>query len=215
LCAASTGCYPSPARAGVASAGDERQLEEAVVEFFSRLSPIDLFIVVCLAAGVFAGFTQGLIRYALNALVVVIAFVVASQLREPLFDLLKFWNAFTPALRELIIFLVLFVGLVIGGWFIVRAMYRRTRLPIVRQLDELGGAVLGLIFAALSIVFLMLVLDSFFTVTDADAGWLTDFYRAMDRSVLVEFFRTTLIPTVGMLARPFVPSDIAKLLDLK
>jgi uncharacterized membrane protein required for colicin V production len=212
---ASAGCYPSPARAGVASAGDERQLEEAVVEFFSRLSPIDLFIVACLAAGVFAGFTQGLIRYALNALVVVIAFVVASQLREPLFDLLSFWNAFTPALRELIIFLVLFVGLVIGGWFIVRAMYHRTRLPIVRQLDELGGAVLGLLFAALSIVFLMLVLDSFFTVTDADAGWLTDFYRAMDRSVLVEFFRDTLIPTVGLLARPFVPNEIAELLDLK
>jgi uncharacterized membrane protein required for colicin V production len=218
LCAASAGCYPSPARAGVASAGDERQLEEAVVEFFSRLSPIDLFIVACLAAGAFAGFTQGLIRYALNALVVIIAFVVASQLREPLFDLLKFWAAFTPAVRELIIFLVLFVGLVIGGWFIVRAMYRRTRLPIIRQLDELGGAVLGLLFAALSIVFLMVVLDSFFTAVPdteaASAGWLADFYRAMDRSVLVEFFRNTLIPTVGLLARPFVPNEIAKLLDL-
>jgi uncharacterized membrane protein required for colicin V production len=188
------------------------------VEFFSRLSPIDLFIVACLAAGVFAGFTQGLIRYALNALVVVIAFVVASQLRGPLFDLLKFWAAFTPALRELIIFLVLFVGLVVGGWFVVRAMYRRTRLPIVRQLDELGGAVLGLLFAALSIVFLMLVMDSFFKVAlDADvanAGWLADFYQAMDRSVLVEFFRTTLIPTFGLLARPFVPNEIAELLEL-
>jgi uncharacterized membrane protein required for colicin V production len=218
LCATSAGCYPSPARADVASAGVERQLEEAVVEFFSRLSPIDLFIVACLAAGVFAGFTQGLIRYALNALVVVIAFVVASQLRGPLFDLLKFWAAFTPALRELIIFLVLFVGLVVGGWFVVRAMYRRTRLPIVRQLDELGGAVLGLLFAALSIVFLMLVMDSFFKVAlDADvanAGWLADFYQAMDRSVLVDVFRTTLIPTFGLLARPFVPNEIAELLEL-
>jgi uncharacterized membrane protein required for colicin V production len=217
LCAASAGCYPSPARAAVASAGDERQQEEAVVEFFSRLSPIDLFIVICLAGGVFAGFTQGLIRYALSGLVVVIAFVVASQLRAPLFDLLSFWHAFNQPLRELIIFVVLFVGLVIVGWFIVRAMYRRTRLPIVKQLDELGGAVLGLLFAALFIVFLLLVLDSYFTaVTDAqaaDAGWLADFYGAMNRSVLVEFFRSTLIPTVGLLARPFVPHEIAELLD--
>ncbi|HYN65196.1 MAG TPA: CvpA family protein [Candidatus Limnocylindrales bacterium] len=189
------------------------------MELFSRLSPIDLFIVACLAGGVFAGFTQGLIRYALNALVVIIAFVVASQLRGPLFDLLSFWAAFTPNLRELIIFLVLFAGLVIGGWFIVRATYRRTRLPIIRQLDELGGAVLGLLFAALSIVFLMLVLDSFFTVAgDADvanAGWLGDIYRALDRSVLVEFFRSTLIPTFGQLARPFVPREIVELLDRK
>lgn len=191
--------------------------EEAVVEFFSRLSPIDLFIVVCLAGGVFAGFTQGMIRYALNSLVVIIAFVIAAQLRGPMFDLLSFWEAFTPQLREQIIFLVLFVGMVVGGWFIVRAFYRRTRLPIVKQLDELGGAVLGLLFAALSIVFLLLVMDSFFTVaSDADvggAGWLGDFYRAMDASVLVEFFRATLIPTFGFLARPFVPSEIAELLE--
>ena len=187
------------------------------MEFFSKLSPIDLFIVACLAAGVFAGFTQGLIRYALNIVVVLVAFVVASQLREPIYDLLSFWNAFTPDLRLLIIFLVLFVGLVIGGWFIVRAFYRRTRLPIIRQLDELGGAVLGLLFAALSIVFLLLVMDSFYKfASDADiasSGWLEGFYRAMDGSVLVEFFRSTLIPTFGLVAKPLVPSEIAKLLE--
>jgi hypothetical protein len=75
-----------------------------------------------------------------------------------------------------------------------------------------------MLFAALSIVFLMVVLDSFFTAAldaeVANAGWLADFYQAMDRSVLVEFFRTTLIPTFGLLARPFVPNEIADLLEL-
>jgi uncharacterized membrane protein required for colicin V production len=187
------------------------------VELFSKLSPIDLFIVACLAAGVFAGFTQGLIRYALNAVVVLVAFIVASQLREPLYDLLSFWNAFTDDLRRLIIFLVVFIGLVIAGWFIVRAVYRSTRLPVIKQLDELGGAVLGLLFAALSIVFLLLVLDSFFKgASDADvasSGWLGGFYRAMDSSILVEFFRSTLIPTFGAVAKPLVPSEIARLLE--
>jgi uncharacterized membrane protein required for colicin V production len=166
---------------------------------------------------VFAGFTQGLIRYALSGLVVIIAFILASQLKGPMFDVLSFWEAFTPPLRELIIFLLLFIGLVVGGWFIVRAFYRRTRLPIAKQLDEIGGAVLGLLFAALSIVFLLLVMDSFFTtVPDQEAsraGWLGGFYRAMDQSVLVEFFRSTLIPTFGLVARPFVPSEIAELLE--
>jgi uncharacterized membrane protein required for colicin V production len=187
------------------------------VEFFSQLSPIDLFIVASLAGGVFAGFTQGMIRYALNAVVVLIAFVVAAQLKGPLFELLSFWGAFTPQLREQIIFLVLFIGLVVGGWFVVRVFYKRTRLPIVKQLDELGGAVLGLLFAALSIVFLLLVMDSFFLVASegeaASAGPLKGFYDAMSDSILVEFFRQTLIPTVGFLVRPFVPSDIAQFLD--
>lgn len=187
------------------------------MDFLTRLSPIDLFIVLALAAGVFAGFTQGLIRYALNAVVVVVAFVIASQLRGPMFDLLGFWQAFTPQLREQIIFLVLFVALVVGGWFVIRAFYRRTRLPIVKQLDELGGAVLGLLFAALSLTFLLIVMDSFFTVaSDADvasAGWLGGLYQAMNGSVLVDFFRSTLIPTFGAVARPFVPSEIAELLE--
>jgi len=187
------------------------------VEFFSQLSPIDLFIVAILAGGVFAGFTQGMIRYALNSVLVVVAFVVASQLKGPLFELLSGWEAFTPQLREQIIFLFLFVGLVVGGWFLVRAFYKRTRLPIARQLDELGGAVLGLLFAALSIVFLLLVMDNFFVNVSegeaAGAGPLKGFYDAMDSSVLVEFFRDTLIPTVGVLARPFVPAEIRELLD--
>jgi uncharacterized membrane protein required for colicin V production len=187
------------------------------VEFFSKLSPIDLFIVLCLAAGVFAGFTQGLIRYAFNVLVVLVAFVIAAQLRDPLYQVLGFWNAFTPEVRRQIIFLVLFIGLVVGGWFIVRAFYQRTRLPIVRQLDELGGAILGLLFAAMSIVFLLLVMESFFTVaSDQDVaalGWLQGFYEAMNSSVLVEFFRSILVPTFGFLARPFVPGDVARLLE--
>jgi uncharacterized membrane protein required for colicin V production len=187
------------------------------VEFFTQLSPIDLFIVAALAAGVFAGFTQGMIRYALNAVVIVVAFVIASLLKGPLFELLGAWQAFTPSLREQIIFLILFLGLVIGGWFLVRAIYRRTRLPIARQLDELGGAVLGLLYAALWIVFLLLVMDNFFLTASQgeaeSAGPLKGFYDAMDSSVLVQFFRDVLIPTAGFLARPFVPSDIRQLLE--
>lgn len=186
------------------------------MEFVSRLSPIDLFIVASLAAGVFAGFTQGTIRYALNIVVVVAAFIIAAQLRNPLFNLLDFWEAFTPELREQLIFLVLFVGLTVGGWFIVRLFWKGTRLPIAKQLDELGGAVLGLVFAALAIVMTLVVMDTFFkTAPDSavnGAGPLTWFYQAMNQSVLVEFFRSTLIPTIGQVARPFVPAEIAKFL---
>lgn len=188
------------------------------MDFLTQLSPMDLFIVLILGGGVFAGFTQGLIRYALNALVVLVAFVIAAQLKGPLFNLLGFWRAFTPDLREQIVFLLLFVGLVVGGWFIVRAFYKRTRLPVARQLDELGGAALGLLFAALSVVFLLVVMDSFFTTaSDADvarAGLLHGLYQAMESSALVEVFRSTLIPTFGAVVKPLVPGEIANLLEL-
>ena len=139
LCAAEGDCYPSAARAGLARAGRPCQQEDAV-EFISQLRPIDLFVVLCLAGGVFAGFTQGIIRTLLNCVVVLIAFVVASILRDPLFDLLTFWQAFTLAPPE-IVYLVLFISLLVGGWFAVRSIWRRSRMPIPKALDEIGGAI--------------------------------------------------------------------------
>jgi uncharacterized membrane protein required for colicin V production len=187
------------------------------VEFLRDLSPMDLFIVLVLAAGVFIRFTQGLVRYALNVVVVIVAFIVASVLEGPLFNALGFWEAFNPLLREQILFLVLFIVLVVGGWFVVRALYQRTRLPIARQLDELGGALLGLLFAALVVGFLVVVMDTFFLTAPesvtAEAGIIKGLYDALESSALVGLFRDTLIPVFGYVARPFVPSDIARFLE--
>lgn len=186
------------------------------MDFLTQLGPIDLVIVAALAAGVFAGFMGGMVRYALNIVVVIVAFIIAGLLRDPFDNILGGWNVFAPELRLQLVFLILFVGLTIGGWFLVRVFWRGTRLPVARQLDEIGGAVLGLVFAALSIVMLLVVMDTFFrTAPDAEvnnAGPLKGIYDAMDSSVLVDFFRATLIPTLGQAARPFVPSEIGDFL---
>jgi hypothetical protein len=182
------------------------------VELLTELSWMDLVIIGVLAAGVFVGFTQGMIRYVLNAVAVIVAFVLASQLKGPIFDLLRFWGAFTPEGRELLIFVILFVGFVVAGWFAIRALYRRTRLPIIRQLDEIGGAIFGLIFVALVLVFHLVVLDTFFLGGGEAGGWLRGYYDAMNGSLIIGFLRETVLPTAGFLARPFVPDEIARLL---
>jgi uncharacterized membrane protein required for colicin V production len=182
------------------------------VELLSRLTWVDMAIIVMLAGGVFAGFTQGMIRYVLNAIAVIVAFILAAQLKGPIHDLLGFWTAFTPQGRELLIFILLFVGLVVAGWFAIRALYRRTRLPIVRQLDEIGGAIFGLVFVALVLTFQLVVYDSFFRAGGETGGFVAGYYEAMNDSVIIDFFRETVIPTAGFLARPFVPDEIAQLL---
>ena len=183
------------------------------MELLARLSWVDLVIILLLAAGVFSGFTQGMIRYVLNAIAVIVAFVIASQLKGPLVDLLGFWRAFTPEGRELLVFFLLFAGFVVAGFFIIRTLYHRTRLPIVRQLDEIGGAIFGLIFVALVLTFQLLVFDSFFRGGGGEtAGWVASYYESLNNSLIIDFFRETLIPTAGFLARPFVPKEIADLL---
>lgn len=189
------------------------------MEILAKLNWIDLAIVLVLAAGAFAGFTQGLIRYALSCISVLVAFIVAAQLKGPVSDLLNFWQAFAPDVREFWVFIGLFVGLSVAGWFIVRAFYRTTRMPIIKQLDEIGGALLGLLFAATFIVFQLVVFDSLFRplaqLPGSEVGGLHGYYQAMNNSILVAFFRDTIIPTAGFLARPFVPSDIAAILRQK
>ena len=182
------------------------------MELLERLSWIDLVIIGILAGGVFAGFTQGMIRYALNSVAVVVAFVLASQLKGPVVDLLRFWRAFTPEGRELIIYVILYFGFVIAGFFAIRAFFQRTRLPIVKQVDEIGGAVFGLLFVALVLTFHLVVLDSFFLGGAETSGWLKSYYDLLNDSVIIAYFREVLIPTAGFLARPFVPTEIADLL---
>jgi len=188
------------------------------VELLTKLNWIDLAVIIVLAAGVFLGYTQGIIRYVLNGIAVLIAFILASQLKGPVTDALAVWTPTTPELKELWVFIVLFVGLIVAGWFIVRAFYRRTRLPIVKQLDEIGGAVLGLLFAALVLTFQLVVLDSFFKSATPDqaaaAGPLKGYYEGLDSSLIIGYFRDTILPIAGFVARPFVPSEIAALLKL-
>ena len=188
------------------------------MDLLSKLNWIDLVVIIVLAAGVFMGYTQGIIRYVLSGIVVLIAFVLASQLKGPVTDALGLWTPTTPELKELWIFIVLFIAFVIGGWFIVRAFYRRTRLPIIKQLDEIGGAVLGLLFAALVLTFQLVVLDSFFKGATPDqaaaAGPLKAYYEGLKSSLIIGYFRDTILPIAGFVARPFVPSEIAALLKL-
>ena len=79
-------------------------------------------------------------------------------------------------------------------------------MPIVRQLDEIGGAVFGLVYVALVLAFHLVVLDSFFEAGGQVGGWLGGWYDAMNDALIGQFLRDVVIPTAGFLARPFVPA---------
>jgi uncharacterized membrane protein required for colicin V production len=182
------------------------------VELVRSLSWVDLAIILLLAVGVFAGFTQGTITYLLNSLALLVAFIVAAQLQAPLIDLLSFWTAFTAEARELIVFLVLFIGLSVAAWLVIWRAYRRSRLPIPKQLDEIGGAILGLVYVGLFISLQLVILDSFFLNGGEGPGWLTAYYDGLNGSAIIGFFRDSVLPILGFAMRPFLPDEIASLL---
>ena len=89
------------------------------MDLVQSLSWVDLAIILVLAVGVFAGFTQGTIVYLLNSLALLVAFIVAAQLKGPIIDLLGFWTAFAPEGKDLIVFMLLFVGLTVTAWLVI------------------------------------------------------------------------------------------------
>ncbi|MFN2484347.1 MAG: CvpA family protein, partial [Candidatus Limnocylindria bacterium] len=133
------------------------------MDVLSQVTWVDVLVVFLLAVGALVGWTQGFMRYVACSVAVLIAFVVAAQLKHSTAQLLSVWTAFTPMVRELLIFLTLFVLLVVGLWFAVRAVATSLRLPVARIADEIGGALLGMFFVSLCIVFLMVALDSYYT----------------------------------------------------
>ncbi len=188
-----------------------------MLDFIGEFTILDLVVLVSLAGGVLVGFQQGALRYILNAIVVLVAFIVASQLKGPIADSVSgIWHASSPEQQELWIFIVLFAAGVIGGFLLVRTFYRQTRLPLVRQVDEILGAVLGVLWVALLYSFSLIVLDSFFQAATeasaASASFLGPLYDAMNQSVIIGWFRDYLIPVVGFVVRPFVPPEIAQFL---
>jgi hypothetical protein len=181
------------------------------VELISQFTIADLVVLVTLAGGVLAGFQQGLLRYILNAIVVLVAFILASQLKGPIADsLVGVWNMGTPDQQELWVYLLLFAVGVIGGFFLVRTFYRQTRLPIIRQADEIGGAIVGVLWVALTYTFSLVVLDTFFLTTDdtAVATVLGPLYDFMNDSVILSWFREWLLPIVSFVVGPFVPDEL-------
>jgi uncharacterized membrane protein required for colicin V production len=183
------------------------------VELIAAFTVTDLVVLITLAGGVLMGFTQGTLRYVLSSVAVLVAFAVASLLKGPIADALEtVWRASTPEQQELWIYVVLLIIGIIGGWFLVRTFYRQTRLPIYRQLDEIGGAVLGVLFVVLIYSVTLVTLDTYFLHADqavVDASPLFGpLYQFLNDSVLVTWFRDYVIPVVGFVLRPFVPDDI-------
>ena len=183
------------------------------MELIAAFTVTDLVVLITLAGGVLMGFTQGTLRYILSSVAVLVAFAVASLLKGPIADALAtVWRASTPEQQELWIYVVLLIIGIIGGWFLVRTFYRQTRLPIYRQLDEIGGAVLGVLFVVLVYSVTLVTLDTYFLHADqavVDASPVFGpLYQFLNDSVLVTWFRDYVIPIAGFVLRPFVPDDI-------
>ncbi len=167
----------------------------------ASINPFDLLAVFAVGAFFVAGFIQGTLRRLLGLAILLVSFLLATNIRDPLGAWLgRYWTQFPVEYSYMLAFGGSFLLLYLAGSIAVQTFYRRTQLIARSTLaDELLGAFLGLLQAVLLIGAMITILDSFFAhavVAESpnELGILRSIFTFYDPSLTARVYRELLIP---------------------
>jgi uncharacterized membrane protein required for colicin V production len=191
-------------------------------EFIGGIGTVDLLILLYFIAFFVLGFAQGTIRRLIGILSVLFSFLLAALLAAPLGSFLgDHWTQFAREYSYMIGFGTVFSAAVIALALIVQSYYKPQQLfKKARFADEILGAFLGLIQAALLFGAVLIILDSFFLVPNIppdpqELPFLRDFWGGLDNTQFAIVFRNSLIPAAFVVIGLFVPEKIKALYQLR
>jgi len=173
----------------------------------SWLNPFDILIAFSLIAGVVWGFTHGLVRMALSLVVLYVAVVLAMSFYVQVGKWIVYLSGggLAQAAAELIAFLFILILLTTVVNFALGRAFKDTELPAIRQIDQLGGLVIGFVLAAIWIGLMLAGLT--FVLNTPGIG--SDAFRAnmlgyMRSSLLVSIFEDVW-PVMMATLKPWLP----------
>lgn len=151
------------------------------------LNPFDVLIVLGLLAGAILGFVRGLVRMILSLAVLYIAAVLGVTLHRPVSNwiIYVFGLPRSVSLGLAFILIVILTSAIMN--FVLRRTYKDTELPGIRQIDQLGGLIVGFFVACVWIGFAILAVAFFLTGSDTTPTTLQE-------NTLLYFRRSALIP---------------------
>jgi uncharacterized membrane protein required for colicin V production len=115
------------------------------------LNPFDVLIALALLGGIALGFIRGMIRMALNLIVVYVATVVAMSFYEVVGRWIFYLTdaSASESLADALAFLALLILTAVILSLLIRFFYKDTEFPGLRQIDQLGGLVIGFFLTAI------------------------------------------------------------------
>lgn len=173
------------------------------------LNPFDVLIVFALLGGVAVGFIRGLVRMALSLLVLYVAAVLAMTFYVSLGEWIDYIFAMPQSITQGLAFLLILVLTTVVVNFALHRTYKDTELPGIRQIDQLGGMIIGFFLTCIWIGFSILVL-AFFLDTPVTGG---EVFRQSLRSYflsshLIPIFYQFL-PIALATLRPWMPKGLS------
>lgn len=189
-----------------------------VTEFLSSVNLTDVLVVLVLFGFFILGFIQGTVRRVVGILSIVFSFFLAAQLHVPLGEFLgDNWTQFPREYAAMIGFLTVFVAAVVAFSLVIQGTYKKAPLfakyPVV---DEVIGGILGVIQGFLLLMFVMIILDQFFLLTnfpvdEDELPFLRGFWDMINNAGTGELLHTQLIPNFVSLASFLLPDTIKQL----
>jgi uncharacterized membrane protein required for colicin V production len=174
----------------------------------SWLNPFDILIIFALLGGAVLGFIRGLVRMALNLVVLYVAAVLAMTFYDKAGRWIGYMSGMPPTISQGIAFLLILALTTIAITSVLRRTYRDTELPGIRQIDQLGGMVIGFFLATIwigfSIVALAFMLGTPVTQDDSLRQNLIAYFQS---SNLIPIFYSFL-PVALATLRPWMPQGL-------
>ena len=185
---------------------------------FLASNRFDIIVVLFLFGMFVLGFIQGTIRRVLGIASMLFSFLLAANLRDPLGQFLAAnWGQFVHEYSVMVGFGTVFVAATIAFTLIIQGFYHHQ--PLFEKAtfaDEAIGGVLGVIQGLLLIGFIMIVLDSYFSVpffveNRGELILLRPFHDFYDSSVTAEIMRSRLIPGFMNVFGLLLPTDLQQM----
>ena len=184
-------------------------------EFLGGVKTVDLLLILYFGAFFVLGFAQGTIRRLIGIASILFSFLFAANVATPLGDFLAAnWTDQSKQYSFMVGFMTIFVAAALAFAIVVQGFYKPQPLfERARFVDEILGGLLGLLQAAIILAAVVIILDSYYTLTGVPQGpnelqFLRDLFTLLDDSRIVEVFRSTLIPAFFVLVGLFIPNSI-------
>jgi len=189
-----------------------------VADFLGSVNLTDVVIVLVLFGFFILGFIQGTVRRLVGILSILFSFFLAAQLHVPLGVFLgDNWTQFPREYAVMIGFLTLFVAGVVAFSLVIQGTYKKAplfaRYPVI---DEVIGGFLGVVQGLLLLMFVILILDQFFLLTnfpvdDDELPFLRSFWDTINNSGTGDLLHNQLIPNFVALTSFLLPDTIKQL----
>jgi len=173
------------------------------------VNPFDFFIILALIVGTALGFVRGLVRMVINLLVLYIAMVLAMTFYSWLAGQLVFLSSGGLSIRasEALSFVLILVLVTVIAGFVLSRTYKDTQLPGLRQIDQLGGMVVGFILTCTWIGLALVALAFVLSADVGASGLRANLYYFFQNSFLIPIFYRFL-PIVIATLKPWMPRGL-------